>query len=231
MSTQGITTPNTVVEVEFQVDNTDYPLAALSAETGGEAELEHILPRSEAAYTVFQRITGTSPDKVRDFVQPIEGYDATVISASGDELIVEFHVSGDTDFFTVTLTDAGAIPTQLASRDGTAYIVAEIPTCYSPSEVINQFATVYPEMEIIARRQKQYSVPLFNFQKMETVFEDLLTPRQHEVLATAYAHGYFDWPRENSAEDLADTLGISSPTFAEHLRLAQQKLLSLFFTK
>jgi predicted DNA binding protein len=45
------------------------------------------------------------------------------------------------------------------------------------------------------------------------------------VLEAAFFAGYFEWPRDVSGEDLAESLGVSSPTFHQHLRNAQRKLL------
>ncbi|WP_157837766.1 helix-turn-helix domain-containing protein, partial [Haloferax sp. ATB1] len=36
-------------------------------------------------------------------------------------------------------------------------------------------------------------------------------------------------PRGSTAEDLADSIDISSPTLHQHLRTAQQKLMTAFF--
>ncbi|WP_181686995.1 helix-turn-helix domain-containing protein [Halorhabdus salina] len=55
---------------------------------------------------------------------------------------------------------------------------------------------------------------------------DELTSRQREVLRTAYEKGYFEYPRQASAEEIADDLGIATPTFTEHLAAAQRKLLA-----
>ncbi|WP_169051783.1 helix-turn-helix domain-containing protein [Halorhabdus amylolytica] len=52
-----------------------------------------------------------------------------------------------------------------------------------------------------------------------------LTTRQREVLETAYEMGYFEYPRNASAEVIADELGVATPTFTEHLAAAQRKLL------
>ena len=54
---------------------------------------------------------------------------------------------------------------------------------------------------------------------------DELTARQREVLETAYGMGYFEYPRDASAEDVAAELGVATPTFTEHLAAAQRKLL------
>ena len=53
-----------------------------------------------------------------------------------------------------------------------------------------------------------------------------LTTRQREVVTEALARGYYDWPREITNQDLAEELGISRATLHEHLRKAEQTLLS-----
>lgn len=52
-----------------------------------------------------------------------------------------------------------------------------------------------------------------------------LTDRQREVLSTAHEMGYFEYPREANASEVADRLDIQPSTFAEHLAAAQGKLM------
>lgn len=52
-----------------------------------------------------------------------------------------------------------------------------------------------------------------------------LSERQREVFELARRQGYYSWPRETSASDLADDLGVSKTTLLEHLRKAEAKLL------
>lgn len=52
-----------------------------------------------------------------------------------------------------------------------------------------------------------------------------LTDRQQEVLETAYRMGYFSYPRDANATDVAEELGIDASTFTEHLAAAQSKLM------
>jgi predicted DNA binding protein len=56
-----------------------------------------------------------------------------------------------------------------------------------------------------------------------------LTDKQAAVLRAAFHAGYFEWPRGSTAEELADAIGVTSPTLHNHLRRAQQKLLGAFF--
>lgn len=58
-----------------------------------------------------------------------------------------------------------------------------------------------------------------------------LTDRQREVVETAYRAGYFDWPRDSTAEEVADSLDIAAPTFHAHLRKAESSLLDGLFDR
>lgn len=52
-----------------------------------------------------------------------------------------------------------------------------------------------------------------------------LTDRQLEVLETAHAMGYYQYPRGANASEVAEALDICPSTLAEHLAAAQTKLL------
>jgi predicted DNA binding protein len=52
-----------------------------------------------------------------------------------------------------------------------------------------------------------------------------LSPRQREALALARERGYYEWPRDVTAGELASDLGVAKTTFLEHLRKAEGRLL------
>lgn len=52
-----------------------------------------------------------------------------------------------------------------------------------------------------------------------------LTDRQREVLRAARRLGYFEYPREANAAEVAESLGIARSTFAEHLAAAQKQVV------
>jgi FixJ family two-component response regulator/DNA-binding CsgD family transcriptional regulator len=56
-----------------------------------------------------------------------------------------------------------------------------------------------------------------------------LTDKQRQALEYAYYAGYFQRPREINATEVAERLGISRPTLAQHLRAGQRKLLEAQF--
>ncbi len=56
-----------------------------------------------------------------------------------------------------------------------------------------------------------------------------VTPAQERALRTALEAGYFSVPRETTASDVADELGISKSAFLERLHRAERSLFSQMF--
>lgn len=57
---------------------------------------------------------------------------------------------------------------------------------------------------------------------------DELSPRQATVVRRAFSLGYYEWPRQVTAADLAADLDISKATVLEHLRKAESKVLRAY---
>jgi len=55
---------------------------------------------------------------------------------------------------------------------------------------------------------------------------DAVTPRQREVLETAFDMGYFDVPRDVTTNEIATALNLDPSTVREHLQRAQKNLLT-----
>ena len=112
-------------------------------------------------------------------------------------------------------------------EDGTARLVAEFAPNVDVRTLVEALNGQYPGIEL---RSKREVTPT---EQSPTGFresmDDRLTEKQQSVLRAAYHAGYFEWPRGSTAEELADSMDVSSPTLHNHLRRAQQKLLSAFF--
>ena len=53
-----------------------------------------------------------------------------------------------------------------------------------------------------------------------------LTDKQLRALLTAYGQGYYRSPRETTTQDLSGRLHLTRPTYEEHLRKAENKVIS-----
>jgi predicted DNA binding protein len=94
-------------------------------------------------------------------------------------------------------------------------------------EVLDTIDEIYPGTELVAQRTSEREPR--TAREVYEVLLDRLTEKQRAALETAYFAGYFEWPRTATGEEVADVLGVSAPTLANHLRTAERKLLDVLF--
>lgn len=90
-------------------------------------------------------------------------------------------------------------------------------------------------LQVLGREGRTQVLSIKNLQEApEPLNRDLanellkeFTDKQIEALILAHAEGYYKWPRELSASDLAARLGLSSAAFLDHLRRAESKALDM----
>jgi PAS domain S-box-containing protein len=159
----------------------------------------------------------------------VEGLDAeTVRSAIGGRPDVRSVAPNGPDKCTVrvrgtgrvleVLTNAGANVRSLVAEGGTSRVTAEVPNDVDVSDLLDRLQEQFNGVSLHSKRSSQRLSP----DRVTT--GDALTNRQREVTCTAYELGYYEWPREHTAEEVAEALDVAPSTFHEHLRTAQHKL-------
>lgn len=92
------------------------------------------------------------------------------------------------------------------------------------SSVLNQMVDEF-DVDVEAIHEVDPSDEVAFEDNVDRMYSDLST-RQRESLFEAQDGGYYQWPRDVSATQIADTLGITGPTLLEHLRIGEQKILN-----
>ena len=101
-------------------------------------------------------------------------------------------------------------------------MTVQLPHSVDSRQIIETVTEEFPAAEI--RAQRQVTRPADELGHVAAAFEETLTDRQRSVLETAYFAGHFEWPRDSSGQEIAESLDISPATFSQHLRAAQNKV-------
>jgi PAS domain S-box-containing protein len=214
-----------LVEYRFHISNSDAFLFRLSERLDCTCTLEWTVPTDGDRALHYVTVLGadlddvlaaaTDADHVRD-VRLLGGGDR-------DDALFEIELPNSA---TATLLRAGVNPVEVVLDSGTANVVVEAPPTVDAGTVVDAFVASPDDTELVAKRE--VGRPARTAQDFRAELADRLTDRQRAALRAAYHGGYFEWPRESTAEEVADSLGVASATLHYHLRHAQRALLGAF---
>jgi predicted DNA binding protein len=183
---------------------------------------------------ILQRLTADISDPVPIEIEEIQNGVVTFVLQAGPHA----------DNFQAELEAADHVRHVKRLDDGNLLVTK--PSCGAYSAIYKNHGTLR-RSNTVSGRQREYNVLVFQRADLKNILEDLeefgtvtlgrleefransdslLTTRQHEVASEALARGYYDWPRKITNEELAEELEISRATLHEHLRKAEQALLS-----
>ena len=213
----------TVLEVTFQYSDNNAALVGVAADLDCSLTLDGVITGQEESLLCFVTFQDTTPEAVLEVIGRRDDVaDGRLVKRHGEGGVVELAVTGPSPL--VTVTERGGTVTDLSIEDGAATLVAELSPDADIRAVHEQLATQFPSTDL----QRKQSTATRSDDVGESV-RDRLTDKQRAVLEAAFHAGYFEWPRGSTAEELADSMGVSSPTLHNHLRKAQQKLLETTF--
>ncbi|USZ75251.1 PAS domain-containing protein [Halorussus vallis] len=215
-----------VVELEFRVAGRESVSVDLSERLGCHLRLEGTTAGTDGTLVFYQSLRGADPAAVREYAADCDAIERMrVVSDRGNEHLLEF-VAAERSFV-VTLSEYGARTTEAVTENGESRVVAELPAAADVREVVEGVRNAYSGVELLAKRECEREVRTAS--EFRRAVDERLTDAQRRALRASYLAGYYDWPRESTAEDVAESLGISSPTLHQHLRKAQAGLLEAFF--
>ncbi|MCU4975742.1 helix-turn-helix domain-containing protein [Halobacteria archaeon AArc-m2/3/4] len=123
--------------------------------------------------------------------------------------------------------DNGAVFDRSVIENNTVVLSIRIPDGKKLSPIVDALRSHFGQVSVSRKWRDPNATPTYApNDPIET-----LTGRQREVLQHAYYGGYFDFPRNISATEIAEQFGVSQPTVSQHLRAAEQKVFSRLFER
>lgn len=218
-----------VTALEFDVSNTDVGFVQLARELDCRLVAENFVPRTDGGIRRFMTTHGADPEEVLAFAPRLPASDLTLVSASEEdgETVCLFRMDLTDESLEETVLEHGGRPRALRVVEGEATVVVELAADAAVREFVDLFRSRFPGAELVAQRAKQR--PRRSPAEQRAALTEALTDRQLEALQTAYFSGFFDRPRRHTGTEVADSMGISQPTFSHHLREAHRRLCAELF--
>ncbi|WP_137287146.1 PAS domain S-box protein [Halorussus salinisoli] len=214
------------IELDFRIRGSESPILEFVTETDAEFEFENAVQRSDGRLHAFFTIRDAPPEETLEFAEAVTWIeDVHLVTERDDEYLYECTLSDQS--FLRSVMDRGAMPRTITATEEEGRFVIRIPQSADVRTFVDLFEDYYAEVELVARRERDE--PVMTRQDFETELQERLTERQAEVLRMAYLRGFFEWPRESTAEEIAEALDVSQPTVSRHIRGAERVLFGLLF--
>jgi predicted DNA binding protein len=213
-----------VLEVELRITDDDSLLVRTSDELDCRVSLEGYAANGDR-WHLYCDVVGSGSDAVTASIAADPAVtDCRTIVSRTDGCRVELETE-DLSLLCHAVAAGATVDTAVADH-GTCRVTLELPQSSDVCETVARLRDPYPELDLLSCREldREATEP----DTTVGVFESM-TDRQREALEAAYRAGYFEWPRRNTAEEIAPELGITSPTLHWHLREAERRLLGTLF--
>jgi DNA-binding CsgD family transcriptional regulator len=207
------------IEVVLALSHDDTPtgLTRLASVCEATVELERMLPRHDGAQL---HVTVPDPDRTLSGVADGEVIERSNVFHRGSETCtVELVVPASSPLATFAASGV-AVTAAVATPDRLRLTVQGGAT---GTEILREFQSQYPSVTCLAKRQ--VTTPTAGHNGEPLLERADLTAKQQTVLEVALSGGFFERPRRQTGQELAETLDISASTFHQHLRDGLRKVI------
>ncbi|UPW00070.1 helix-turn-helix domain-containing protein [Halorussus gelatinilyticus] len=215
---------DTAVELEFRVENPERGFGRISAELDCRFSLEGLVGLSDDQLLEYVSVEGASADALTDRLDDCPTVDEYRLVTDDDDVCL-FEIRSAQSGVT-QLVEAGTVVTSATAEGGVVRCVAEASSDVSVRNVVEDFRTTYPDAELVSKQEVDR--PVHTTQEFRQTLAENLTEKQRTALQAAYFAGYYEYPRESTGAEVAESLDVSSPTLHQHLQAAQKKLVGTF---
>jgi predicted DNA binding protein len=213
-----------LIELEFQIDDL-FDSLGVPGTVEGTISLDHTVAVGNEDYLIYGSATPDAMDTITSLVEALPHWESVSVRSGGDRVDFELRVT-DPPVVSVVASLGGYVDSAVV-EDGDYRMSVHLSPTADVRKLIDAIEAAYPGAEMIRRQQinREADEPQpFNQQL------DGLTDRQRSSLEAAYYAGFFEWPRDASGEEVAESLGVAPPTFHQHLRKAERKIFETMFS-
>jgi PAS domain S-box-containing protein len=216
---------NRRTELDFTLQDQSCFFLRFARETDCTLELEEVVPQSDGSWLVFVIVTDGDPEELLEAARRSPEVEGTRRIGSDDESVIELWFVEP--FVASKLVDNGLAVRNITADDLECVVTVAVPPTVDIHQAVSIVSSLYPDSELVAKREQlQQSTGEHGGRKIL----EKLTPRQREVIETAYSRGYFDDPRNANGAEVAEELGLSSSAFHRHLRAVERELFGTLFS-
>ncbi|WP_458189711.1 bacterio-opsin activator domain-containing protein [Haladaptatus sp. NG-WS-4] len=217
---------DTVLELVFRTTDEGIFVARTSKQTGATFTLEGLVPTHDGLAVEYIAVDGMSPEKLVELAADASTVAGVrVIETSDDGGLLEMSLTEHS--LAMSLLKQGARLRGGVASDGVVHLTVEVSPDTNLRSLITQLQRQFPDIEL--SKKTTIERPVRTVQEFRHSIGETLTERQQTALRTAYFSGYFEWPRDSTAEELAGVFDVSPPTYHQHLRNAQRKVFALLY--
>lgn len=192
----------------------------------GHIWIDGVVQTDEGTYLEYGVATGTADETVEALVEQVPQFESVGFMAD-DATGTRFELTVTEPPAINTIASIGARIESAVIDDGDFDVVIHAPPGSDVRAIVETFRAAYPGTHVVAQRQTIETNRAI--ERLATVLSDELTDRQRAVLETAFLAGFFESPRNRTGAEIADSLGIASSTFLQHVRASERKLFGALF--
>lgn len=225
LQTRELVDTDSVVELELGVTDREDIFIDLSAEYDCRIHVDGVHQKSEDEVVCYLTVHTRSAEEIMGFFaekESVENYH--VVDDTGGDILLQCLVSDSAIIVEITRAPAGLV--EFYAEEGVGNLSVQFAPDIDLREILETLKSDFGDIELVS---KQYTeTPYQSVGRFRGTVDDRLTERQDEVISAAFRSGYFDWPRDSTAEDIAEMLELAPPTLHEHLREAERKLVETY---
>jgi len=225
-----------ILTVEFRTEPTGV-LAVLQSvvRDTGSVELDNAFYVEDGEWMESLTIASPAPDEVISRLDDTSGVSVFHVESvpSGPtetslQRVVLF-AKEPYPFILETVLRRHAIPNRVVLEDDYVTVITTVSEWEDFRGMADAVEEKFGTFELSRVNEKATPGEPLDSGRLSEVLVSKLTDEQLDVLETAYSMGYFEVPRQVSAQDVADRLGIQQSTFSERIRTAEAAFLEIVF--